>query len=641
MVIACKQNAARSGVEQAADLTKVFKLMHKLQKTVTVSNVPVENHLLKNRISKSFKNLQEEGRLNIKSLKVAHLIDFISSVPEMTAKAVTRNNIIHGFRANGMIDDTYERFPDFKKILSTCQKNPTVSEYKLCVDSFPYLFNKYLEDGHVDDHVFENLGFPMDEDVDQKRVRRDSGINQENRQRAKVLTHSHQVDLRTQVQDEMREKLKKKAADRMAILERRLVLNDGCELKMCRMMGKEDICEDTIKNVNHEIIAKCNSDELKAFITARNPDLPISKLPNKGNISKAIQGESNLISLTYKYRSLPNLMRKQVLEEVEDEDNEFMDRDHRHNGTNLNRNIFTIVNINSTQDGLASSQLTPSSLLGDCEWVHNVRKCFMERNNVEEGLHISRDQIEQSENLFSILKNRLTYHIFNRIEDTKKHDHWSLKWVVRNLPHMATIMVLMQHVKQDIKCLDENTTLLTTPQSFKWISNINQSIINNIGAYLYFDINDHKWVRSGKSTGSGGFISRHKQHEKLSKWQKGASSKFYLRYPSNTVNHTKSSNKSRRGFFENLRQFVAIGIDPKNEETVKVITTKYGEGGLFVFNDDDIKRIEKTNLKGKPTIDSKIIDMVSYLAELAYDLSISPVDNVSTNPGFESILGVW
>lgn len=80
MIIACKQNA-------------------------------IENHPLKNRITKSFKNLQEEGRLCLKSLKTAHLIDFISSVPEMTAKAVTRNNIIHGFKANGMIDEKYGKFP--------------------------------------------------------------------------------------------------------------------------------------------------------------------------------------------------------------------------------------------------------------------------------------------------------------------------------------------------------------------------------------------------------------------------------------------------------------------------------------------------------------------------------------------------
>ena len=90
----------------------------------------------------------------------------------------------------------------------------------------------------------------------------------------------------------------------------------------------------------------------------------------------------------------------------------------------------------------------------------------------------------------------------------------------------------------------------------------NSNVMNYIGAYLYFDVNDHKWVRSGKSTGAGEFLSRYKQHKKQSKWQKGASSKFYLQYPSNTVTHTKSSNKSRKGYFENLGQFMAIGIDP-------------------------------------------------------------------------------
>ena len=49
MIITCKQNAGRSGVERVADLTKVFKLMHTFQKPVTVSGVPVQNHPLKNR----------------------------------------------------------------------------------------------------------------------------------------------------------------------------------------------------------------------------------------------------------------------------------------------------------------------------------------------------------------------------------------------------------------------------------------------------------------------------------------------------------------------------------------------------------------------------------------------------------------
>ena len=96
----------------------------------------------------------------------------------------------------------------------------------------------------------------MDEDADINKVRRYSGIDQENRQKTRVLTHSYQGDLRAQIRDEMRQKSKKKAADEMAILERRLVVNNEYELKMSRIMCKEDICEDAIKNINHKTIIK-------------------------------------------------------------------------------------------------------------------------------------------------------------------------------------------------------------------------------------------------------------------------------------------------------------------------------------------------------------------------------------------------
>ena len=56
-----------------------------------------------------------------------------------------------------------------KKIHSKYQKSRTESEYKLCVNRFPYLFNKYLENGHVNDVEFNYLGIPMDKDVDTKK----------------------------------------------------------------------------------------------------------------------------------------------------------------------------------------------------------------------------------------------------------------------------------------------------------------------------------------------------------------------------------------------------------------------------------------------------------------------------------------
>ena len=72
--------------------------------------------------------LGNENKLILKSSEKNAIIDCVSCVPETTTKSVTRNNIIHGFVENGMIDFENNRFPDFNKILETCRKDPTVEE---------------------------------------------------------------------------------------------------------------------------------------------------------------------------------------------------------------------------------------------------------------------------------------------------------------------------------------------------------------------------------------------------------------------------------------------------------------------------------------------------------------------------------
>ena len=95
---------------------------------------------MKKLIHQSLKDFMDSNRLKLKPTKKNAIIDFVASVPSMTAKAVTRDNVLHGFKENGMIDTKLFRFPDFNKMLATCRMDPTESEYKLCVDSFPHLF---------------------------------------------------------------------------------------------------------------------------------------------------------------------------------------------------------------------------------------------------------------------------------------------------------------------------------------------------------------------------------------------------------------------------------------------------------------------------------------------------------------------
>ena len=55
---------------------------------------------------------------------------------------------------------------------------------------------------------------------------------------------------------------------------------------------------------------------------------------------------------------------------------------------------------------------------------------------------------------------------------------------------------------------------------------------------------------------------------------------------------------------------------------------------------DDEHRI-KSCLKKELTVVQMFQEVISYLFELGYDLALSPENNVSRSPGFESILGIF
>ena len=148
------------------------------------------------------------------------------------------------------------------------------------------------------------------------------------------------------------------------------------------------------------------------------------------------------------------------------------------------------------------------------------------------------------------------------------------------------------------------------------------------GAYIYYDSNDGKWIRSGKVTRRS-FSDRHTEHQKAAGKQQ--TSKFYTRYPTKDNKHL--SNLTRKGYFDNLIQYVAIGF-LNDKEVDSIFKKSFDDGGLFYTTEDEAAKVEK-NKKANMT------DMVAYLFEMSYDLSISPTDNVSSNPGFESFIGVW
>ena len=131
---------------------------------------------MKMRVTKAFNN-EALKVLNLNAKKRASLIDFISTLPELTTKAATRGNILHGFYESGLIDRTKSRYPVVLKILGTCRSSIPKELYQIVIDNFTYLYNVMMEQGWIPEDVFSDLGFPQHKDVSGCEVLRTAGIS--------------------------------------------------------------------------------------------------------------------------------------------------------------------------------------------------------------------------------------------------------------------------------------------------------------------------------------------------------------------------------------------------------------------------------------------------------------------------------
>ena len=133
-----------------------------------------------------------------------------------------------------------------------------------------------------------------------------------------------------------------------------------------------------------------------------------------------------------------------------------------------------------------------------------------------------------------------------------------------------------------------------------------------------------------------GFQSRHDKHLAASKEEK-SSSHFYFMYHSKEGK--RKEKRDKLGCFEHLTQIIGAGFDPASEPAMQAIKN-YNQGGLLVMSKDDERRI-KLCLKKELMAVQKFQEVIAYLFEFGYNLALSPENNVSRSPGFESILGIF
>ena len=483
-----------------------------------------------------------------------------------------------GFVKSGLVGNEKEfnskfAFADFDHMLNTVRREVTTKEYDLCQSTLPELLKYQLENGHVPDSEYDRLGYPYDQNPCGEDVIKDATVSQECRQRAKCLSHEQQIGLRIEREELLLADEKRKVADKINRYHKLLEDNSKCEAVLANTDGSlVDYSKCTVKMLTAYIHVR----EFKAIQAGGRDD--DWKWPNKGKIEEAVEGADKIITRAHKLKSKDIILEepaspKPVAPEV-----------------NTRHEEATIICATPRQT-IFSNEEKASRFLQMPNWASAVTKALDPWGNCT-VLDINNDLLVRADLLQKQLECRLTRHCRIRIKKESKRSHWCLLWASKNMPPMAAVMVLFNHIKTDITCLDHNQCLLAASSSFLKASSNREAMME--GCYLYYDLNNEEWIRSGKATSSN-FSKRHAEHKAGSMLTSASSqkSKFYNSYPSRYANLADQS--VRKGEFEKLQILVGVGY---NKLLKGKLTCDIAMGGIFHLNNETNKMIDGVNFRG-------------------------------------------
>ena len=308
-----KGNAARTGAEQACDLVKIFKLLRQLLPYYTVRDIPPEQCPIKMLIMNAFASDRLEG-LNLSDNNKACIIDFCAVLVRILGQICTPTVVQDGFIENGMIDEKYKRFPDWDGILSTSKRDLTVEESANFDNNFNKTFECYEDNGEMDDNELDSIDVPDDLTPYGEVARREASIRQIHLKRCCSLNHPQIVSSKNE--DKQRYRLKK--LNTMQSENAKFMEKVGCYKEAIKVLNSmiesqnlgggelrsyDD--ESKIKHCTLEMFAtrQFTVQLMKAFVNARDP---VKKMPKKGTLAEAKDGEQNLILKCFECKDKPN-----------------------------------------------------------------------------------------------------------------------------------------------------------------------------------------------------------------------------------------------------------------------------------------------------------------------------------------------
>ena len=107
-----------------------------------------------------------------------------------------------------------------------------------------------------------------------------------------------------------------------------------------------------------------------------------------------------------------------------------------------------------------------SALLRNKHLIKKVWQVFSLSVQIIEMQEIDGNMKIKADYLHRLLLSCLAHHIRRIIDIKQKREHWCLQWAGNNMTHVAVIMLLMDHIYDDMFCLQKDTTILNMRESF-------------------------------------------------------------------------------------------------------------------------------------------------------------------------------
>jgi hypothetical protein len=228
--------------------------------------------------------------------------------------------------------------------------------------------------------------------------------------------------------------------------------NRECEKVIFREMNlPEDSGRMMLANAELKHILKPTVKLLKAFIFVRTHDKGDAAAglssKAKGKVEEAVEGANTLLRLAFDLRS-----QEAKLESIAGTQPP--------TPTDKRANVPPPEYVEIAKRIGAESSVSDNRFTVTEDFVKDVKEALdpCDAHPLDSNMPLDiADVQERTDLLHEILQACLVHHIEQRIEDTSKRDHYSLRWAEQNLGRVSAIMVVMGHVKEDIAIAKSNS----------------------------------------------------------------------------------------------------------------------------------------------------------------------------------------